>query len=500
MVLANGAAARANELFGRYPASIDEEDMVRLGAAFADRLARADGRRARRPRIAVGADSRPSSPLLREAFVRGIVSREADAIDVGLAPPALAAFAMEHLRLDAAAAITGGERPLDWNGVRLVLRERPLEREDVRDLAERAAQLPAAGPLLVRGRATAIQILPHYLRRVERTFASLADRLRQKPISVVVAAGHGPLSRTAPHALSRVGCRVVRLRCVPVDDPPCGASDPSDPSLLREIGFLVRASRSDLGLLFGWDGCRLRAVDSAGSAVEPARLFALLAADLASGAPGARVACDLRMSDAVDEAVESRGGSIVLAAHGDASMRKAARLFGARVGGTRDGAFYLPELGPLADDAVCASLLLLDILAKRAEGGARVSLREALPAERFRSPERIVRIDANDLIFHQLHDRLSELRIQGAPIRSIEVHPGLGVRVRAEGGWGAIHGTPGEGEVRVAYEAKTERAFRGMGEILREAVRGLASGPAPAAIRARRGARPSRERAGVPID
>ncbi|MFH1681909.1 MAG: hypothetical protein ABIH26_14875 [Candidatus Eisenbacteria bacterium] len=465
-----GVTIRANEILGRGGESIEAAEIVRAGRAFAAWIAAAPPSGEAR-RVAIAADARPSSADLRDALVRGLASGGLTVADLGHAPPAVLLTSMRRLRLDGGLAVTGGHLPLDRNGVRLYLRERPLAADEVRAVLRRARDLPEERLLPVRGSVTRINMIPDYIRGLERAFAPLRRRLKHQSIHVVVAACRGIASLTAPHALSRIGCRVFRLGCTLDPGANGSAPDPSDPALLRELGLTVRASRADLGVLLGGDGERVRVVDHRGRAVTPDLLLALLAADTAAAIPGAAVACDVRMSDLVDEAVEAWGGRVVLGRPGESTFLESPRLREASLGGEAEGVLTFRDRSAAPADGTYAALRLIDLLArKREEADRPLPLRAILPSERFRSPDLDLEHTLTYWNFNQLADRLRARALPLGQVRTLHVDPDYAVRLRTDDGWGVLFRSPDSGAPRAAYEGRTDEGFHRMGALFRGAL------------------------------
>ena len=171
----------------------------RLGAAFATYLRRRfDGRR-----IAVGRDSRPSSPALYDALIAGARGAGVDVTAVGLSPSPLVGFAAAAWGLDGAVNVTASHNPIEFNGAKLVQRRAsvllPEEIQEVRRLAESGDLDHGRGALDERDPK------PEYL-------ALLAERFRlARPLTVVADPGNGVATLTGPETLRRIGCDVIGL-------------------------------------------------------------------------------------------------------------------------------------------------------------------------------------------------------------------------------------------------------------------------------------------------
>ncbi len=462
-----------NQILGLYPASLADEDLVRLGQAFARSIGGGERRRVAAPlRVAVGFDTRHSSWDLQNSLVRGVAAGGVNVINLGHAPSPLVLFSAARLKLDGAVIVTGSHRSHQWNGVRFYTAGRPLDRDEIDELRSRAFDMAPPTLLPLTGEITYINMVPDYLRRLEKEFAPLERATKRKPIRVVTACHHGVASLTAPFALSRAGCRVARLGCTltAVEDAP--PPDPSDPALLRELGSMVRASSSDLGVAFDGDGDRIRAVDQEGEVIAADDIFALLAADVARTVPGARIAGDLRTGQVVADSVERNGGTLLLVPPGHRSLMNAVGPDRALLGGEVEGNYYFADRYLGIDDGTYASLRLVEILAAaRKENGPRTAIGAILPGdERFRAPEKVISWRRNRNAMNRFADHLRERKLLGDPILSIDAEPRAAVRVRCDNGWGVFYRSPEDGDLHLLYESTSEPGFHETGAILREAL------------------------------
>jgi len=467
---------RENGFLGLYPFSIDEERMVAVGRAFSSLIA-AD--RETPVRVVVGFDGRPSSWELQNSLIRGIASGGVHVISIGRTPAPLTLFAMRHLKLDGAAIVTGGHLPRRWNGVRLYERTGPLGDREIHRIESRIADsLPRSGLLPLAGDVTYLNLAPDYLRAIENEFAAVRRLVKRDPVRVAILGNHGDAGILAPRALARIGCAVTRLRCTPAGErADLPAPDPADPALQKELASVMRATRSDLGFAFDGGGERLVLLDDTGDPVAAADLLGLAGETITGDASGARIACDLRLSDIVEERVEggasrANRGTVTLIAPGHRALLEAVGPDRCAVGAGLNGEFHFADRDGGSADATYAALRFVEILARaRAARRARIPFGDLIDRpERYRAPEKVVAIRFPVGIFREMDPYLRERRLLGDPIDSIETAPGRAIRVRCREGWGALYRHDDDGTLRLLYEGTTDGGFHGTGRILRDAL------------------------------
>ena len=127
------------DIRGIVPDELDETVAEAIGAAFA-RLTGA-------PSIAVVHDMRTSSPLLAEAFARGVCAQGSDVIAGGLGPTDMLYYASGSLGVPGA-MITASHNPSKYNGLKLCRSgAKPVGRDSgLTELREAAEQGLAPAP------------------------------------------------------------------------------------------------------------------------------------------------------------------------------------------------------------------------------------------------------------------------------------------------------------------------------------------------------------------
>lgn len=462
-----------NEVRGLHCLSFTPDFMVRLGRAYGRFVRDAYGEMPARPlRLALGFDARPSSEELQNALQRGLSAEGINVLNLGVAPAPLVYFAVNNLKTHGGIVVTGSHRPGGWNGVRLYLGRQPLPSRALDELLASARRTGRRDLLPMLGEVTYLNLVPDYIRSLRREFKSLAEELKGAPIGVVVAGGNGAASLTAPATLSRIGCRVIKLGCSLEGSSQSQAHDPSDPLFLNETGATVRASRADFGVLFDGDGDRIRVVDHRGEPVRADHLMMLFADSVARRVKEARVACDLRASDALEEILGRRGAETLLVPPTHNSLMEVIRDGKVHLAGTADGHYHFRDRSLGFDDGLYAALRLVEILsARRKKSGRRVTLRSILPKiDRYVSPEQVIPHRSAAAALEPIAEFLRDSVGNGGGIESVEEDRPRAVRVKGKESWGVIAVEADNPALRVRYEGRTEEAFRRIGAILRQSL------------------------------
>src|SRR5712691_13201628 len=277
---------RAYDVRGLVGSDITPDVFRLVGSAYGTLIRRNGGRR-----IAVGQDNRRSSDTLKAGFVEGVLATGINVVDVGLVTTPILYFATAHWKLDGGANITGSHNPIEYNGVKMVwAAAAPLSEDEIQTLRTMVEAGDYDGG---QGTLEARSPRDDYFATVER-LVRLPRRLR-----VVADAGNGVAGLYAPELLRRLGCGVIELHCESDGRFPNHLPDPEDPANVVDLQEKVVEVGADLGLAWDGDADRVGVIDERGHRHEADLVLALLARDLLSRHPGAKIVFDVKSSQAL---------------------------------------------------------------------------------------------------------------------------------------------------------------------------------------------------------
>ncbi|GAA5015849.1 phosphomannomutase/phosphoglucomutase [Kitasatospora paranensis] len=337
----------AHHIRGLAPQELDEAAAHRIGSAFVA-LTGAD-------EIAVARDMRGTSPMLADAFARGVLEHGADVVDAGPGSADYLSFVSGCLGVPGA-MVTAGHHPAAYNGITLCRAGAvPVGEGSGLELIRAALAGPAAArPAAVPGRRRRVALLDDYAARLR----SLVDLSGPRPVKVVVDAGNGMAGLTVPLVLDHPLLEVVPVYFEPDGAFPNHEADPARPANVADLRARVRAEGADVGLAFDGDGDRCLAVDERGEAVPASSVLALVASRLLADEPGARVVHDLLTSRSAIEVIEERGGVPVRSRVGRPFVKALMAEHGAVLGGEHSGRYYFRDFW-CAETGMLAALHLL---------------------------------------------------------------------------------------------------------------------------------------------
>lgn len=408
---------------------------------FARSLGRAVGtfwKRGGASRVGLGRDCRLSSPRLHDAILAGLLETGLSVVDIGVVPTPLLYFAVFHHDLDGGLQITGSHNPPGDNGFKMMVGKSSLFGGDIRTLRSMVERedfdLPGGG------RVEQHDVLPAYTGFVKGNI-----RLARTDLRFAVDAGNGAGGPTALAAMQALGLSPIPLLCEMDGRFPVHHPDPTEPHNLELLIQTVREKNLDLGIALDGDADRVGIVDARGEVLWGDRLLILLARDLLSRRPGAAVLGEVKCSQTLYDDIAAHGGRPILWKTGHSLIKTKMKEEGALLAGEMSGHVFFGDRFFGYDDAVYASLRLLEILA--ATDRPLHSLLDDVPTTHV-TPE--LRVDCPD-------DRKFELvgRVLEHYRRTHRVVDVDGARILFDEGWGLVRASNTQPVLVMRFEANT---------------------------------------------
>lgn len=387
--------------------------------------------------VVVGGDIRLSTPFLQKIMMEALAESGCYVIDIGTVATPVFYYALQKTGATGGVMVTASHNPAPYNGFKLVLGPQPVREEDVAAIADLVA---ANAKVEGKGHITQKPSLQDYLQYTE-------SNAKRGSLRLVVDAGNGATSRTAPKLFSMLGYEVIELYCEPDGKFPHRPPNPALAENLTELGTKVRETGAALGIAFDGDGDRVGFVDEQGRPVDNDDIIVLLARYYLERETGA-IIYDAKCSMVVPEEVVKAGGRPVMARAGHTFSKAAFLKEAALFAGEISGHFFFRELG--YDDGMFAGLKVCEFVAGH---GPLSQLVDAIP-NYLLTPDIRVPYPGHDkeAILAEVAERLAQY------------NPNLidGVRIEFSDGWGMIRASVTEPLFTLRFEAKTKER---LGEI-----------------------------------
>ena len=292
-------------------AVLTNEVALCIGGAFITWLSEKTGKRPGALTVAIGRDSRLTSPALLAACAEGMARTGAQVWDYGMCttPAMYMSLLTEGFKADASIMVTASHHPYYRNGLKFFLPEGGVSATDISmilSIAANTAPVDSPHPAVQKR-----DFLPVYKQQ-------LMDRMRRGldtdvacpllGLHVVVDAGNGA-GGFYEEMLREMGAWTEGSQFLEPDGHfPNHIPNPENEQAMAAISQAVVRVGADLGVIFDADCDRAAIVDAAGREINRNRLIALISAILLDKEPGATIVTDSVTSSGLAQFITEWGG------------------------------------------------------------------------------------------------------------------------------------------------------------------------------------------------
>ncbi len=438
----NPGIFREYDIRGIALSEIKGDDAEQIGRAYGTILGNGTQKT-----VSVGQDCRNSSPELTGRFIEGILSTGCNVVDVGICPTPALYFSIPHLFLQGGAMVTASHNPPEYNGFKLMngndsIHSQGLQK--IRELTEKNVFNTGKGSL------SKIDILTPYMDHLVNNVSI------EKGVRIGIDAGNGTGGLTALPVLKRLGCEVHDLFCDMDGNFPNHEADPTQEKNMTDLIELVKSRKLDLGVGYDGDADRIGVVDHEGNMIYGDQLMVIFAREILTRKPGATFISEVKCSMVMYDDIKAHGGRAIMWRTGHSLIKKKMKQENAALAGEMSGHMFFADRYFGFDDALYATLRLLEILS--ATGKTVSELIADLP-QTFTTPE--IRVECPDRIKFKVVEKMVEHFRQKQTVIDID-----GLRAVYEDGWGLVRASNTQPALVLRFEALTaERLAFIRGEI-----------------------------------
>ncbi|WP_164157542.1 phosphoglucomutase/phosphomannomutase PgmG [Sandarakinorhabdus rubra] len=404
-------ALREYDIRGIVGDSLTTDDAIAIGRSFGSIVRRGGGKL-----VMLGRDGRSSSPSLAAAVAQGLMAAGCDVIDIGLGPTPMLYFSVFECGADAGLMVTGSHNPPNWNGCKMMLKDRPFFGADIRALGA----LAAAGDWESgNGSARTLAIMDRYVE-------ALASGFRGGTFTIAWDCGNG-VAGPVVEKLTRILPGTHHLLFTEVDGRfPNHHPDPTVEANLADLKRTVIDKACDFGVAFDGDADRIGAVDGQGRVVWGDQLLSILAEPVLRDLPGSPVIADVKASQALFDRIAELGGQPLMWKTGHSLIKAKMKEVQAPIAGEMSGHVFFAHRWHGVDDGILAAVRLIEAVALL--GGSLTALKDAMPAM-INTPEMRFQ-SSEDRKFAVVAEVLARLKAEGARVDETD-----GARVMRSDGW-----------------------------------------------------------------
>lgn len=314
--------------------------------------------------MAVGRDCRLTGPDLQTAFMKGVTECGINVTDVGLAISPMIYWstcqsaAPNTSPFDSATNLTASHNPKEYNGLKTVIHD---SHSICGDELQEVLKIIQSGNFNIPetpGTISTQDLWPAYLQDLTSKVAL------SRPLKVVIDAGNGAAGLFAPPFLRQLGCEVIELYCDLDGNFPNHEANPEELHNMLDLIAKVKETGADLGLGFDGDGDRVGVVDEKGHHYSADFMLLLLAKDLSTRMPEAKVVFDVKVSQIIINEIEKFGLDPVMCKTGHSFIEGKMKEIKAPLAGEVSGHLFFSENYYGFDDALLGAGKIVQILSQ----------------------------------------------------------------------------------------------------------------------------------------
>jgi len=265
MLNINTKAFHDYDIRGIYPTEVDENFFYHLGKAIALYYQKGP--------LAVGHDTRNSSPSLHAKLIEGITDYGVDVVDLGLISTEMHNFASGKYGFEGNIIVSASHNPPQYNGAKF-LKKGVVALHGGFGLPELKTLInKELSQSEVKGAVTKKDIFADWIEHA----LSFVDLSKFKRLKVVVDAGNGMGGPSWQEMQKRLPVEIIPLFLEPDGNFPHHVPDPLKDENTRELVAKVIETGADLGIALDGDADRIFFIDEKGRKVSGSITTAILA-------------------------------------------------------------------------------------------------------------------------------------------------------------------------------------------------------------------------------
>lgn len=432
----NPAIFREYDIRGKVEKDLTDDVVTDIARGFAALMAE-EGKR----KVSVCRDCRLSSEHYRDLIVQGMVEGGLDVTDLGVLPTGLFYYSLFNLDVEGGIMITGSHNPADQNGFKVAVGKSTIYGQQIQYVRKIIEE-----KRFVKGNGS----YKEYKGLVEDYYNFLRSNIKlTKRFKVVVDAGNGTGGVIAVPIMREMGQDMIPLFCEMDGNFPNHFPDPTVEKNIETLRKTVLENKADIGIGYDGDADRIGVVDNEGTIIWGDYLMIIFVRDVLKEHRGAAFVSEVKCSKNLYAEVEKHGGVPIMWKAGHSLIKQKMKETGALLGGEMSGHVFFADKFFGYDDAVYASLRLLEVMCKD-ERPVSDFLKD-IP-KMYSTPE--IRLDCPDAVKFDVVKRLTEYYRERYQVIDID-----GVRVVMNDGWGLVRPSNTGPILVLRFEAESPEAM-----------------------------------------
>lgn len=336
------------DIRGVYPTQLNEDMYYILGRSLATYFATDE--------IAVGHDTRLSSPSLFTALTSGIMDQGADVVNLGLISTEINYFVSGRFGFPANVIISASHNPAEYNGLKIVKKGAiPLHGDfGLPEIKKLATDNKFSAPSK-KGIMRKMEVLDEWIDHA----LTFVDIHKLKPLKVVIDAGNGMGGISWKKLMDKLPVNIIPMYFKPDGHFPHHLPDPLKPENVMDLTRKIVSEKADLGFAIDGDADRIFILDEYGKQVSGTTATAILSAFLLEKYGPSPVLYNVVCGKIVPETIKLHKGTPYRVRVGHSYIKERMKKENALFAGEHSGHFYFRD-NYFADSSTIAGLIFLE--------------------------------------------------------------------------------------------------------------------------------------------
>ena len=360
--------------------------------------------------------------------------------NIGMVTTPLLYFAAKKNKSKSGVMITGSHNPKDYNGIKLVINDKPVSGNEIYKLIN--TDIKTSKKI---GEIKYKDIKDEYVAEVVENINLVSD----KKIKVVIDCGNGSAGCIAPILFKKLGCEVIELYSDVDGNFPNHHPDPGKLENLKDLAVTVKSSNADLGLAFDGDGDRVGLITDKGEIVFPDKILMMMSKDILKNKKG-KIIFDVKCSNALPKIVKNFNGTPIISPTGHFHIKNGIKEHNPLLAGEMSGHIFFNDKWYGFDDGHYSGARIIELISKN--NCSISSLNEKLP-KLFSTPELNISVtDENK--FKIIEEFSKNCLLKGEKI-TID-----GLRINFDNGWGLIRASNTTPKLVLRFEGNSKNDLK----------------------------------------
>ena len=425
---------REYDIRGIYPEEINEKVIDQIAKAISIKCDQENV-----SEVCLGRDGRVSGESLLSSLSSSLSNYGINVENIGLSTTPLLYFAAKKNINKSGVMITGSHNPKNYNGVKLVINDKPISGSEIYELIYKNKKFSD-----IPGKVNFIDVKDKYISEVLKNI----NLEGKKKIKVVIDCGNGAAGCIAPRLYNDLGCEVVELFSEVDGSFPNHHPDPGKIENLKELISKVKSTKADLGLAFDGDGDRVGLVTEKGEVVFPDKILMMMSKEILKKHKGS-IIFDVKCTNSLPEIIKKYGGIPIMSPTGHFHIKNGIKKHNPLLAGEMSGHIFFNDKWYGFDDGHYSGARIIELISISKKSIS--SIDDELP-KLYSTPELSINVNDENK-FKIIDDFSSNCSLKGEKI-TID-----GLRINFQNGWGLIRASNTTPKVVMRFEGDSIEAL-----------------------------------------